>query len=67
MSGINLNQETPEQAARFALNVYNSNNRAGVSTTGEMFMAALEAVGWTIAPKEGTPWNQSQTSLLLDL
>lgn len=66
MSGINLNQATPEQAARYALNVYNSNNRAGVRTTGEMFIAALEAVGWTITPKGESPWTaQSAISLRL--
>lgn len=64
MSKVNLNQATGAQAARYALNVYNSNNRAGVRTTGEMFIAALEAVGWTITPKEErTPWELTSPTL----
>jgi hypothetical protein len=52
VSDVQLTQETPEQAARFALNIYEAVRREGRRTTGEMFLAALSMAGYKVVADE---------------
>lgn len=54
MSDIKLTQETPEQAARYALNIEQSNRRAGIQTSGDMHVYALLSAGYRLVEVEAT-------------
>jgi hypothetical protein len=53
MSKVKLSQETPQEAARYALNIYEANRRYGIRTSGDMFMYALTSAGYQIVKKDG--------------